>query len=332
MHSKSIEFKISNIFILIVSIVIIANSFINVFAISSKQINSDISYSYSSISDVNYGMWDIVVSEIANKQPSEFIKQRLFYNNLSEFNNSKDVINKCLTVINIKALGQDPKNYNGKNYLEELVQLNISNDSLDSIYIMFTLAYCDYNNQKVLSTLIDNLLSYQTDDGGFTINKSGYPSEQLTGMVITALSPYSNKKNVKDSINKSINWLQLRQLEDGSFMGSSKKSGQATMWVITGLVCNKIKIDDKRFVKQNKNLYEILNIYRQDSGEYTDYVGNSGSGYITEQAILSLKAIEKGKSPFFSGTNFYKYCIAILVMINLLILGFIFYKKIKGEK
>lgn len=328
------KLKFNKYIIIFIVIIIILTNFTNIYAVSKKQINSNINNSYKTISNSNYGSWNLIVSQMVNMKSSEFIKERLFYSNLSNFNNTNDVINKSLTVMNIKALGKDPRNYNNKNYLNELLMLseNTFIDPLDNTYMLFALSYCNYGNKKKINNLINNLLKYQSNDGGFSINNNNSSNVQFTGMVITAMSSYANKKNVNKSIKQAIDWLSNVQLEDGSFMGNSKKSGKSTIWAIMGLISNKVSINDKRFVKKNKNLYEILNIYRQENGEYVDYIGDSGSGNITEQAILTLTTIKNQKSPFFNNMALFENIILILIFLNVIVLFFIFYKKVKGEK
>ncbi len=145
-----------------------------------------------------------------------------------------------------------------------------------------------------VDTLINSLLSYQSQDGGFGLTQ-GSSGVDLTGMALAALAPYqSDYPVVADAISKGINYLSNAQGADGSFSTDGVVTSESSSMVIIGLCA--LGIDpqtDSRFVKEYGNAYSALLTYKRADGTFShnDTDDMSKVEYMaTEQAMRALLA------------------------------------------
>ena len=171
------------------------------------------------------------------------------------------------TIIALTAIQKNPQNFSGYNLLQPLATFeNIMIQGVNGA--AYTLMAFDCGNyeipdattgkQTTRNKLIDFLVKQQLNNGGW--NYMGTEADvDVTAMVIQALAPYYNEKqNVKESIDKGLAILSTLQKSDGAYGNTSDSNCESTAQVLTALSEMRIKIDDSRFVKNGKTVYDGL--------------------------------------------------------------------------
>lgn len=151
------------------------------------------------------------------------------------------------------------------------------------------------NSRKIL---VDYILEYQNEDGGFCINKNGTSDIDTTAMTITALSNYKDRDDVCKSIDKAIIFIENSQTKNGGFGFEGQENSESLCTVIIALNSLGINMDDKRFMVQNNTLYDKLVEYQNEDGGFSHIKGGESSAMPTEQAIIALSAIRKAGNPY----------------------------------
>lgn len=211
-------------------------------------------------------------------------------------------------VIALTALGVDAKNFTDTDLVQKLIEKRdgkylseiSGNTSLAfSLIALNTKPYgteYDAAREDIISLLIAN----QLDSGAWYINDKN-PGEDLdaTAMVVTALSKYYDRSNVKSTVDKALDWLASKY---SNGFGSSESDSQMIV-ALTSLGLN--PETDTRF----GGLVTSLISYADDSGMFRHTkTSTSTSELSTEQAAYALTAYSRfldGKSSLYdmSGTE-----------------------------
>jgi len=162
----------------------------------------------------------------------------------------------------------------------------------------------DYHSRK---SLIENIISFELDGGGFAYSKTEADID-MTALVIQALSEYYNslyvynvynriqektiETNVKDVIDRALVIISTSQKNDGDFESYEISNVESTAQVLISLTSLGIDIDnDSRFIKNNNTVYDGIIKYQNSDGTFrrNDY-SNKISGY---QAFMGLVAYDR---------------------------------------
>lgn len=162
----------------------------------------------------------------------------------------------------------------------------------------------DYHSRK---SLIENIISFELDGGGFAYSKTEADID-MTALVIQALSEYYNslyvynvynriqektiETNVKDVIDRALVIISTSQKSDGDFESYEISNVESTAQVLISLTSLGIDIDnDSRFIKNNNTVYDGIIKYQNSDGTFrrNDY-SNKISGY---QAFMGLVAYDR---------------------------------------
>ncbi|RDY27865.1 hypothetical protein CHL78_007630 [Romboutsia weinsteinii] len=152
------------------------------------------------------------------------------------------VVNDAGKLLGLLARGEDPKNYQGKDWAKVLAdkQNNYKYGSFNggnfNLWAMISLEICnqEYDREFALETLL-KLQNPKT--GGYSMSdyvegQSHWASVDMTGMALIALSFYKDDARAQDSINKAVQYLEDQTRTDGLFGGDSNSTAMA----ITGLL------------------------------------------------------------------------------------------------
>lgn len=228
------------------------------------------------------------------------------------------------------AVGKDPQNISGHDLLELIY--NSPDKKLWDESIVDTMTYqgnnglafallaLDTNNYTVpedakwsRQAIIDELLQKQLDNGSWSLNElHAEPSVDVTAMVLTGLASYQNQSEVKNALDKAVNYLSKAQVAEGGFDGGTTVGGitsEATAQVIIGLTAYGIDPTSEQFTKEGINLVDHLLSYQTNEGGFAHTHDNpSSDDMATEQALLALVAFElfvkgEGRLYDFSSTN-----------------------------
>lgn len=139
-----------------------------------------------------------------------------------------------------------------------------------------------------IDKVIQLIIGSQNDNGGFPLVIGKKSDLDITAMAITALAPYSEKNDVKDAIEKAVNYLRDEQDSKGGYIVWGEKSSEIISQIIIGLTANNINPDNEGFVKEGKTLMNVLLDYQQSDGKFSNLKGRKSNDIATEQAIQAL--------------------------------------------
>jgi len=197
----------------------------------------------------------------------------------------------------LTALGKDPNNYDGVNYVKKLLDAQRQ----DGMFVVengddmwpTTQAYCvlaldmagaNYNVEGAMKSLV-------------SMAKNGhYDDVDTTAMVITALANHKNSAGVNEIINSSLKYLKDNQLSTGGFEAWGAENPYSISSVIQALVANGVDVFSSEWTKNGNTMVDALFTYRVDNHfRYTASWGTD-EAMATEQAFAALADVYRGKS------------------------------------
>ena len=199
-------------------------------------------------------------------------------------------------VLGLVAIGKNPEllySVNSNTPISAIEKLNGVEQSTSAWRAPYTLsAYNqgEYNTDSYETTLVDAFLESQQDNGSW----DEWGTIDTTANVIAGLSFYKDRPEVRDAIDKAVNYLSTQQTENGTFSdGYSGPNSNSTAMVIIGLCAAGVDlVNDIRFIKNENNIIDgLLSFLVQDKNGFghTDKASiNPGS---TEQAFRALIAL-----------------------------------------
>lgn len=162
----------------------------------------------------------------------------------------------------------------------------------------------DVPTQATEDMYIDYILSRQLTDGGFSFSASAKTGDpDMTGMVLLALSFYSDREDVKNAIDRAVSCLSALQDEDGGFTSFGEISAESCAQVILALTRLGIPLDDERFVKNSRTVLDKLLEYQNEDGGFSHIMGDPTNGVATEQALLAIVStlrVQSGMTDIYS--------------------------------
>ena len=225
-------------------------------------------------------------------------------------------------IVAYAALGLDPTNIAGYNMVEKLADFDsvVWQGINGPIWALRALDAGNYKIPKVSGIenvttrqkLVNYILSYQLDDGGWNLyySESDDKAENakqkaqlkgdpdLTGMAMTALAPYRSQTKVKAALDKAAACLSAMQNAEGGYTAWGASSSESISQAICGLTSVGINPNtDSRFKKNGKSLVDaLLSFYDEKTGGFR-HVNTASVGYepvvnqmATEQAYYALAA------------------------------------------
>ncbi|MBP0989579.1 MAG: DUF4430 domain-containing protein [Oscillospiraceae bacterium] len=139
------------------------------------------------------------------------------------------------------------------------------------------------------SEVKETILSLQHPDGGWSIMGS-YGDVDITAMAIQCLAPfYGADPKTRSAVDTALDFLSAKQNQDGDFASYGVENAESAAQVLVAL--SSLGIDcktDERFIKNGKNLIDVLENYRLDDGSFCHKQGEERSGIATVQVFYSL--------------------------------------------
>lgn len=149
-------------------------------------------------------------------------------NNRSDITEASDI---ALTILAMKTVGQDPRDFKGRNLIEALRKRrgngSFGNDV--NVTAFSVLAFRSVGSSKDAQYSIKWLNQAQNDNGGWGIAKGANSDADSTGTALMAIT--SDK-----AANKAINFLDGIQKQSGGFGNNGNVNSQSTGLVVQGLV------------------------------------------------------------------------------------------------
>lgn len=252
--------------------------------------------------------WSVMTMSAYGKA-DQLIEKHLFLVNSIKMAQSSP--NSATLAISLTSLGYDATNFhvgNGKSI--DLIEAIYNQQSLGGInnYIFALKAY-DSGNYKVPSNasftrevIIEYIISDQNDDGGWSYAPEFGTDYDLTAMAISALLPYKEKSEVKDSIDRAVAMLSSSYKADGGYYSWGHKNSSSASMVIVALSGLGINAHtDDRFIIDDISLLDHLLTFKSDDNGF-GYTDNKYDEFSTEQAFRALvsytKFIDNGEKPY----------------------------------
>lgn len=135
--------------------------------------------------------------------------------------------------------------------------------------------------------MIQALLEYQDDEGGFSLNHSFGAGLDMTAMAVQALEPYQNDNNVNEAVQKALSWIS-----ENIFQTSSSESVSQTLLALCALGIS--PEEDARFIQDEQTLLDLLNTFKAADSMYRHQLQDETSNLVsTYQALLAMEAVYK---------------------------------------
>ena len=198
-------------------------------------------------------------------------------------------------VLGLVAIGKNPEllySVNSNTPISAIEKLNGVEKSTSAWSAPYTLSVYnqgEYNTDSYETTLVDAFLESQQDDGSW----DEWGRIDTTANVIAGLSFYKDSPEVRDAIDKAVNYLSTQQTENGTFSdGYSGPNSNSTAMVIIGLCAAGVDlVNDTRFINNGNNIIDgLLSFLVADKNGF-GYTDNASiNPYSTEQAFRALIA------------------------------------------
>ena len=219
-------------------------------------------------------------SEEEKAQLSELMKNMMLTSKEYYYKKKKKTLS-CGAVRALVALGMDPSNIEGLDYLKPLTYLDDKEfprlgdclkdvDAVDPNVWRARGIDADMLVDKYAAAMIE----YQMPNGKFDDHyqyvlkqgedwqTSGFTNKdqvELNADAVAALAPHTDKEYIAKSVEGAIEYLSSVQLADGSFPGmDGQPDGKATLAVLDMMDAAGISLNDERFVKNGNTVADGL--------------------------------------------------------------------------
>ena len=142
--------------------------------------------------------------------------------------------------------------------------------------------------------LIQQILSFQTAEGGFGLTDNKRSSIDMTSMALQALAPHRDNQQVSAAFDKAVSHLQSQMTENAGFLDAGKENSNSTAQVLTALTAAGIDplAKENGFTNGEKNIVANLDSYKADSG-FMWQQGQGANGIATQQVVYALEAYRR---------------------------------------
>lgn len=211
----------------------------------------------------------------------------------------RSVLDYAKLIMVLKEAGKDPSNFAGYDLLTSLANFkDIDRTGINGIiFSIFALHGQSLKKDLVwdLDKLASKLLEYQNPDGGFPLVKGWASDADLTALAVSALAYCGSSKKVIDGKNAALNNLSKLIDDDGLIYFQGSDSSENLSQMIISLVMSDISLDDVRFVRKGKTLYDtLIEVYMTKDYKFKHNKDGPANNMASEQAYLALLALEKG--------------------------------------
>ena len=208
-------------------------------------------------------------------------------------------------IIALTAMGKDPQNVAGYNLLLPLAdyEKTIRQGINGAIWALIAFDCGNYEipsnkDAKIQATrdlYIKYILDLQHADGGWSLSQSQTKSDiDITAMALQALSNYTSRQDVKIAIDKALKFISNEQNANGGFYSWGIENSESAIQVIMAFVQLGIDLNDTRFVKNGKNVFDNLMSFYCTGGGFKHFKEDTQPNVMSsEQGLYCLAAIKK---------------------------------------
>ncbi len=199
--------------------------------------------------------------------------------------------------LTLSAMGKDITNVGGVN----LAAMLYSSDRLEdgSNELSWTLIALDATSQKIPAdakwnreSMIDALLGFQNENGGFGLFDNKSTGVDMTAMILQALAPYVKEAKVQTAVDKALAYLKDAMDEEYAYT-SSESAAQ----VILALACLKLDAVDAGFAAESKSIFSTLEKnYCVKDGGYAHLKNGAANAMASYQIMEAYEAYRRFKA------------------------------------
>ena len=252
-------------------------------------LNGDIAYGAGTVSD----WYALTLSQCGYTGLSAYERS------LTEYIGSNNIISATSRekyALALCAAGSD------SSYISDVLDSSIGEQGMMSwIYGLHILNNGYTCSRFTAESVVDTILSMQYSDGGWALF-GDYGDIDVTAMTVQALAPYyHSKSSVKDSVDRAVDFMSRKQLDNGGYQSFGNLNPESTAQVLTAV--SALGIDcrsDERFIKNGNDLIDGIVHFRLPDGSFSHLEGGETNETATVQAYYSFVAFRRmteGKSP-----------------------------------
>lgn len=252
-------------------------------------------------------------SEEEKAQLSELMKNMMLTSKEYYYKKKSKTLS-CGAVRALVALGMDPGNVEGLDYLAPLTSLDGREfPQLDDL--LKDVDAVDPNVWRArgidADMLVDEyaaaMIEYQMPNGKFddhykyvlkqgedwqTSKFTNKDQVELNAGAVAALAPHTDKEYIAKSVESAIEYLSSVQLADGSFPGrDGLPDGAATLAVLDMMDAAGISLNDERFVKNGNTVADGLKTFYIDGLGLTATLAAFATGLILHKPVYATGLI-----------------------------------------
>jgi len=199
------------------------------------------------------------------------------------------------TVIALTLHGDDPRNYDGINYvqmLENCVHENgafdLEKDQTDANFQYIGVNALYIVNSPKTELAADYLASLSNENGAFCYG-GGFEDVSVTAWAVETLS-LVNQDKYKDVIDHAITYIQSKQVDNGGYDAYGYGVDPNTMaCVLMGLLTyDQEGIKGTTYNKGEHNPYDVLLTYQNEDGSFWYNEAGEDNEYATVQGIQAI--------------------------------------------
>lgn len=214
-------------------------------------------------------------------------------------------------ILGIVYSSLNPTEFNNMNLIDILSRFP-GMESLPLRVNAYALICYDSNNFSVSddcvnsrAAIIRRILSCQKADGGFGADAlAGSSDISSTACALLALSGYADDPTVQTSIQNGLTYFQRCQRSNGTFSSNHQPGSCSELsGVICALCSLSISPSDPRFIKNNRDLSDVLLEFQSDNGGFCEHQGEQSSSSATEACIIALVGMQRMANPFILQNN-----------------------------
>ncbi len=302
--------------------VMLAGSFLTTSAVSTSELDAAVSGSAAYVLDVVDnpqvgsvgGEWAIIgLARSGYEVPEEYYQD--YYATVEAYVEAcKGVLHEkkyteySRVIVALSAIGKDPTDVAGYNLLTPLGDYDKTiwqglNGPIWALIALDSGSYDmplnpDAETSATRDMYVDEILSRQLADGGWSLNGTGGSKESadpdITGMALQALAKYRYRDDVAEAVDEGLDCMSQKQDTDGGYASWGTANLESVVQVVVALTELGVSLDDDRFVKNGHTLLDNLLTFRQADGSFKHTADGGGNSQMsTEQGLYGLVAAQR---------------------------------------
>ena len=240
--------------------------------------------------------WYIIA--LSNNGDYDFSNYNTALNNYLSENEVGSASSRLKYALTYIAIGDETNPYISKALSDSIGEQGIMS-LVFGLHLLNNGCKCDAYS---VNGLIDELLSLQLADGGFSV-MGEYGDVDVTAMTVQALAVHYNNSAVKSAVDDALDFLSARQLENGGYSAYGVENPESSAQVIIALSSLEIDVcNDDRFIKNGNSVFDGMSSFLLQDGSFCHKEGGTSDATATAQVLsasIAYDNFKNGKSSFY---------------------------------